>query len=226
MTARRLVPVLLAALLLAAPAAAAARGGTPTPGADGIGDRLFPQLGNGGYDAKHYDLAVTYPSSAPEQDVSGKVTMLARSTQSLSSFDLDFAGDSVASVRVNRHAADFERRRRGAGDHAAAADQARRQVHGVGALRLGALHAGARRRPAVWLVHDRRRLRDRRPAGPVAHDLSRSTTTRPTRRATRSASTCPEGVDGGRQRRAALDVHARRADALDLRDEASRWRPS
>jgi aminopeptidase N len=35
--------------------------------------------------------------------------MLARSTQSLSSFDLDFSGDSVASVRVNRHAADFER---------------------------------------------------------------------------------------------------------------------
>ena len=109
MTARRLIPVLLAALLLAAPAAAAARGGAPTPGADGLGDRLFPQLGNGGYDAKHYDLAVTYPTSAPEQDVSGKVTMLARSTQSLSSFDLDFSGDSVASVRVNRRGADFER---------------------------------------------------------------------------------------------------------------------
>jgi aminopeptidase N len=109
MTARRLVPVLLAALLLASPAAAAARGGAPTPGADGIGDRLFPQLGNGGYDAKHYDLALTYPSSAPEQDVSGKVTMLARSTQALASFDLDFSGDSVGSVRVNGRGAGFER---------------------------------------------------------------------------------------------------------------------
>ena len=109
MTARRLVPVLLAALLLASPAAAAARGGAPTPGADGIGDRLFPQLGNGGYDAKHYDLALSYPSSAPEQDVSGKVTMLARSTQALASFDLDFSGDSVGSVRVNGRGAGFER---------------------------------------------------------------------------------------------------------------------
>src|SRR4051812_26952129 len=27
-----------------------------TPGAAGIGDRLFPELGNGGYDAKAYDL--------------------------------------------------------------------------------------------------------------------------------------------------------------------------
>src|SRR4051794_20226676 len=107
MTARRLVLALLTTLLVASPALAAPRDPAGSPGADGIGDRLFPQLGNGGYDAKHYDLAFTYASSAPEQDVSGKVTMLARSTQSLSSFDLDFAGDSVAAVRVDGRSADF-----------------------------------------------------------------------------------------------------------------------
>ena len=25
-----------------------------TPGADGVGDSRYPQLGNGGYDAQHY----------------------------------------------------------------------------------------------------------------------------------------------------------------------------
>ena len=109
MTARCLVLALLTALLATSPALAAPRDSAGSPGAEGIGDRLFPQLGNGGYDAKHYDLAFTYSSSAPEQDVAGKVTMLARSTQSLSSFDLDFAGDSVAAVRVDGRSADFAR---------------------------------------------------------------------------------------------------------------------
>jgi aminopeptidase N len=104
MRARGLAVALLATAVVAAPAAAA-----PTPGADGIGDRLFPQLGNGGYDAKHYDLAVSYASSAPEQDVAGKVRMVARATQSLSRFDLDFSGDTVGAVRVDGHSADFER---------------------------------------------------------------------------------------------------------------------
>ena len=96
MRARCLAIALMATTVAVAPAAAA-----PRPGADGIGDRLFPQLGNGGYDAKHYDLSVDYASSAPEQDVAGKVTISARATQSLSRFDLDFSGDSVGSVRVD-----------------------------------------------------------------------------------------------------------------------------
>jgi hypothetical protein len=72
MTARRLVLVLLAALLIASPAAATARRAAPTPGADGIGDRLFPQLGNGGYDAKHYDLDLSYPSAHPSTTSPGR----------------------------------------------------------------------------------------------------------------------------------------------------------
>src|SRR5215212_5340618 len=107
MGASRLVLATLAAFLMVAPAGATARDTAPAPGADEIGDRLFPQLGNGGYDAKHYDLAFTYASSAPEQDVAGKVPMFARATQSLSRFDLDFQGDSVAGVWVNGRPAEF-----------------------------------------------------------------------------------------------------------------------
>jgi aminopeptidase N len=73
----------------------------PTPGSAGIGDALFPTLGNGGYDVIHYDLELRYETSAPSQSVDGNATILARATQSLSRFDLDFAGDSVGAVSVN-----------------------------------------------------------------------------------------------------------------------------
>jgi aminopeptidase N len=99
---------LVVAGLIAAPAASAWRE-PPTPGAPGIGDRLFPTLGNGGYDARHYDLKFTYPTSAPSQTVNGRVTMIARATQSLSRFNLDFAGEAVESVRVNGSRADWTR---------------------------------------------------------------------------------------------------------------------
>jgi aminopeptidase N len=81
----------------------------PTPGAPGLGDRLYPTLGNGGYDALHYDLALRYATSAPSQGIDGTVTMLARATQSLSRFDLDFSGTRVGSVRVNGRPAGFTR---------------------------------------------------------------------------------------------------------------------
>src|SRR3954464_11613253 len=91
--------------LLAAPARAA----SPSPGAAGLGDRLFPQLGNGGYDALHYDLDLRYATSAPSQAGDGTVTMRARASQSLSSFDLDFAGQSVGSVAVDGKPAAWRR---------------------------------------------------------------------------------------------------------------------
>src|SRR6476620_4850793 len=79
----------------------------PSPGAPGLGDRLFPTLGNGGYDVQHYDLDLRYATSAPSQGIDGTVTILAVATQSLSRFDLDFAGDSVGSISVNGLPAKF-----------------------------------------------------------------------------------------------------------------------
>src|SRR4051812_25454129 len=105
---RGLLVISAAALALAAPASAHAFD-RPTPGAPGIGDRLFPTLGNGGYDVQHYDLDLRYATSAPSQGIDGTVTMLAVATQSLSRFDLDFAGDSVGSVSVNGLPAKFTR---------------------------------------------------------------------------------------------------------------------
>ncbi|CAM5575880.1 hypothetical protein SGLAM104S_09940 [Streptomyces glaucescens] len=83
-----------ASLLLAIPASAAA----PSPGAPGIGDPYYPAYGNGGYDVSHYDLRLTYQ---PVTDrLEGTATLLARTTQDLSRFNLDFLLD-VSEVRVN-----------------------------------------------------------------------------------------------------------------------------
>jgi aminopeptidase N len=101
-----LAAVVAASATAAAPAAASHHH-APSPGSVGIGDPLFPTLGNGGYDAKHYSLAVRYPTAAPQQTVQGKVTMYARATQALSRFNLDFSGDAVGSVEVDGRAAQF-----------------------------------------------------------------------------------------------------------------------
>ncbi|WP_405882639.1 M1 family metallopeptidase [Streptomyces sp. NBC_01136] len=79
----------------------------PSPGADGIGDSYFPQLGNGGFDARHYDLDVAYNPDTARLD--GRTTLTARATQSLSSFDLDLQKLEVTRVEVNGRRADFTR---------------------------------------------------------------------------------------------------------------------
>ncbi|WP_317446468.1 M1 family metallopeptidase [Streptomyces collinus] len=91
-----------ASLLLAIPASAA----TPSPGAPGIGDPYYPYYGNGGYDVSHYDLRLRYQPRTDELE--GTATIQARTTQDLSSFDLDFLLD-VSEVRVNGARAAFTR---------------------------------------------------------------------------------------------------------------------
>src|SRR3954453_772201 len=99
---------LLVAILAASPAPPAVANG-PSPGAAGIGDRLFPTLGNGGYDVQHYDVALSYATAAPSQGIDGTGTIPANGTQAVSRFDPDFAGDSVGSVSVNTQPARFSR---------------------------------------------------------------------------------------------------------------------
>ena len=89
---RALLSAFVLLAIVAAPARATAG---PSPGSSGLGDRLFPELGNGGYDAVHYDVDLRYATSAPTQPIDGTVTMVARATQALSRFDLDFAGASA-----------------------------------------------------------------------------------------------------------------------------------
>lgn len=79
----------------------------PSPGAPGIGDILYPNLGNGGYEVEHYQLDLRYATAAPSQAIDGTVTIRARATQELSRFDLDFSGDSVGAVSIDGCAAAY-----------------------------------------------------------------------------------------------------------------------
>ncbi|MFI9007117.1 M1 family metallopeptidase [Actinosynnema sp. NPDC053489] len=88
-----------ASLLLLAGTAAAAQ-----PGAPGIGDPYYPNAGNGGYDVSHYDIRLNYQPAT--DTLSGTTTILARTTQDLSRFNLDFLL-KVSSIRVDNKVAAF-----------------------------------------------------------------------------------------------------------------------
>ncbi len=80
----------VAAVGLLAPLPAAEARSAFTPGAPGAGDPYFPDMGNGGYDAEHYSLALTFTPGTGAIDAHARI--LARATQNLSRFDLDFLG--------------------------------------------------------------------------------------------------------------------------------------
>ncbi|WP_018653059.1 M1 family metallopeptidase [Actinomadura flavalba] len=93
-------------VLTAAPAGAAAP--RFTPGAPGAGDPYFPDMGNGGYDARHYDVALAYDPAT--KGITARTRIDARATQHLSRFNLDFLGPlKVASVQVDGRAARYAR---------------------------------------------------------------------------------------------------------------------
>lgn len=85
---------------------------TPQPtradqGAPGAGDPYYPDDGNGGYDAKHYDVAITWDPD--REHLKGKSTLTATATQPLARFNLDLRKLDVSSVRVDGRAAEFRR---------------------------------------------------------------------------------------------------------------------
>ena len=81
-----------------------------SPAADGIGDTFYPQLGNGGYDARHYTLEL---SIDPQKNtLSADCTMEARATQLLSAFNLDFSGLTIERITVNGRKAKYARNER------------------------------------------------------------------------------------------------------------------
>ncbi|CAM5390753.1 hypothetical protein SVIOM74S_09593 [Streptomyces violarus] len=83
----------------------------------GVGDRLFPYLGNPGYDVASYDLSFTYPGSN-SQPLRAVTTIDAWTTADLERINLDFAHGTVHSVEVDGEPARLQHRRRGPGDHA------------------------------------------------------------------------------------------------------------
>jgi aminopeptidase N len=77
----------------------------PTPGADNLGERVFPTLGNGGYDVGHYDVSFDYRPGTLLMD--SAVTIDATATQDLSSFSLDSIVRKINSVAVDGRPAQF-----------------------------------------------------------------------------------------------------------------------
>ncbi|MEV6282454.1 M1 family metallopeptidase [Kribbella sp. NPDC051770] len=81
--------VVLSLSVLVAPA-------TATPDA---GERLFPGLGNTGYDVRSYDVAYDFHLGQPT--MASSVDIVADATQRLSSFSLDAVARKVSTVSVN-----------------------------------------------------------------------------------------------------------------------------
>ncbi|MGZ3142025.1 M1 family metallopeptidase [Lentzea chajnantorensis] len=74
------------------------------PGAPGAGDPYFPGYGNGGYDVSHYDIRLNYNPNGDQ--LSGTTTILAKATEDLTQFNLDFLL-KVKTLRVNNAPASF-----------------------------------------------------------------------------------------------------------------------
>ncbi|MFI7502592.1 M1 family metallopeptidase [Streptomyces sp. NPDC049687] len=73
----------------------------------GVGDRLFPYLGNPGYDVAAYDLSFTY-SGSNSKPLQAVTTIDAWTTTTLERINLDFAHGAVDSVEVDGRPATFE----------------------------------------------------------------------------------------------------------------------
>ncbi|MEU6530050.1 M1 family metallopeptidase [Streptomyces sp. NPDC046928] len=74
----------------------------------GVGDRLYPHLGNPGYDVASYDLSFTY-SGANDKPLKAVTTIDARTTADLKRVNLDFAHGKVDSVVVDGEPATFRK---------------------------------------------------------------------------------------------------------------------
>jgi aminopeptidase N len=96
----------LRAALLAAASATLVAAALPSPTPLGIGDPLFPYLGNPGYDVLAYDIAFTYRGSNTKPlDAVTKIE--ARAADRLERINLDFTHGTVRRVEVNGVAAEF-----------------------------------------------------------------------------------------------------------------------
>ncbi|MDG4861153.1 M1 family metallopeptidase [Streptomyces sp. T-3] len=108
-----LLAVALAFTATACDGTADATDGKPGPqgtvGAPGVDDSLFPDAGNGGYDAEHYalDLTVDPDGAAP---LDGTATITAKATQDLTRFNLDLYRLKVSEVTVDDAPASFRQK--------------------------------------------------------------------------------------------------------------------
>ncbi|KJL33119.1 M1 family metallopeptidase [Microbacterium oxydans] len=108
------VTTLLAGSLLVTSIPASAADG-PIDGPRTAGDAMFPNVGNGGYDALDYDVSLAWsPTGVASGLITGDITtatttMTARALSPLRSFSLDFEGMTISQVTVNGAPATWER---------------------------------------------------------------------------------------------------------------------
>ncbi|MBA2754920.1 MAG: M1 family metallopeptidase [Chloroflexia bacterium] len=79
-----------------------------TAGQAGIGDGYYPTMGNGGYDARHYDLDMDIDVEGGEIEAA-TVAIQALATADLCRFNLDFEGLTIDGVSVDGRAATHAR---------------------------------------------------------------------------------------------------------------------
>lgn len=77
------------------------------PGDPGAGDPYYPQMGNGGYDVRHYSLHLDIDPDSESNILAGEARIEATATQPLSRFNIDLQGLEVEMVRVNGQEAAF-----------------------------------------------------------------------------------------------------------------------
>lgn len=102
--------LLLTCLVLTActlPALATPSVGDSRVGAAGLGDPIYPHLGNGGYDVTHYTVELVVEMAS--NTITGTTTIQAQATQLLHSFNLDFLGLAIDAIGVNDRPARFQR---------------------------------------------------------------------------------------------------------------------
>ena len=75
--------------------------------AAGLGDSLYPLLGNAGYDVLHYSIELDVDPAA--NTISSLTTITALATEDLAAFNLDLSGLEVHDVTVDGEAARFSR---------------------------------------------------------------------------------------------------------------------
>ena len=98
---------LVVVLGLGACAGTASRPLDPRPGAAGIGDPYYAELGNGGYDVQHYDLRLEVDMDSGVIEALATVTAVA--LHDLSRFNLDLYGLDVDAVTVDGRDVEFDR---------------------------------------------------------------------------------------------------------------------
>ena len=96
------VLVLLLTAMVSLAAAATAPAATFKPGSKSLGDPIFPQIGNGGYDVRAYEVDLDYDPASNKLQAGTRTTITAVATQNLSRFSLDFQRDlTISSVTVD-----------------------------------------------------------------------------------------------------------------------------